>query len=75
MESKAACCVIISIFSSSSSVPIHSIQRHINLFLVLLKKLLISEASTDVDEYLKLGWAAHGLFPAAVGAQFGYSQA
>lgn len=53
MESKAVCCIIIS--SSFPPVPLHAVQRHIKLVLVFLKTLLISEASTDVGEYLELG--------------------
>lgn len=73
MEGKAVCWItaVIIISSSFPPVPFHSVQKQIKLFLVFLKELLISEASTDADEYLKLDWATHGLFPSAVSTQPG----
>lgn len=49
---------------------LRSVQKHIEPFLVFLKKLLLSTVSTGVDEYLKPGRAEHGLLPRTVSTQF-----
>lgn len=51
---KSKCLLCYFEFLTFSPSPQHSIHRHITVLLVCLKKWLVSEVSTDVDEYLKL---------------------
>lgn len=69
---KSKCLLCYFYFFTFSPSPRHSIHRHFTVLRVCLKKWLVGEVSSDVDEYLKLCWAAHGLFPATVSAWLGY---